>query len=55
MRFSVSLLKQINRLFPPVKHPFNLQAEGQQTYAQWQFQWGAKTVECFSPPRKLIR
>lgn len=49
MRVSVSILKKINRLFPPVKHPFNLQNEGKQTYAQWQYQWGEKTVACFQP------
>ncbi len=48
MSFSVSLLKKINKLFPPVEHPFNLQAQGKQTYAGWQYQWGAKTVECFT-------
>ncbi len=49
MGFSVSLLKKINGLFPPVEHPFNLQAKGRQTYAQWQFRWGEKTVACFAP------
>ena len=49
MSVSVALLKKINRLFPPVEHPFNLQNDGKQTYAQWQFQWGAKTVACFAP------
>jgi len=49
MRTSVALLKKINKLFPPVDHPFNLQNQGRQTYAQWQFQWGEKTVACFAP------
>lgn len=49
MSFSVSVLKTINQLFPKVEHPFNLQADGKQTYAQWQFQWGKKTVDCFAP------
>lgn len=49
MSMSVTLLKKLNKLFPPVEHPFNLQNEGQQTYAQWQFQWGEKTVACFAP------
>lgn len=44
MRASVALLEKINKLFPPVEHPFNLQNQGKQTYAQWQFQWGEKTV-----------
>ena len=49
MSFSVSVLKTMNKLFPQVEHPFNLQADGKQTYAQWQFQWGKKTVDCFAP------
>lgn len=49
MRIPVRILLALNTLFPPVVHPFNLQNEGRLTYAQWQYQWGAKTVECFSP------
>lgn len=49
MRASVALLEKINKLFPPVEHPFNLQNQGKQTYAQWQFQWGEKPVACFTP------
>lgn len=49
MGFSVRLLKAINKRFPPVVHPFNLQNNGTQTYAQWQFQWGEKTIESFAP------
>ena len=49
MSFSVSVLKTLNKIFPQVEHPFNLQADGKQTYAQWQFQWGKKTVDCFAP------
>lgn len=49
MRIPVQILLALNTLFPPVVHPFNLQNEGRLTYAQWQYQWGAKTVECFSP------
>ena len=49
MRASVALLEKINKLFPPVEHPFNLQNQGKQTYAQWQFQWGKKTVAFFTP------
>ena len=49
MSVSVSILKTLNKLFPQVEHPFNLQADGKQTYAQWQFQWGKRTVECFAP------
>jgi len=46
---SVALLKTLNKLFPKVVHPFNLQAEGKKTYAQWQYENGDKTVACFAP------
>lgn len=49
MGIAVGLLKAVNKLFPPVVHPFNLQNDGQQTYAQWQFQWGEKTIASFAP------
>ncbi len=49
MGIAVGLLKAINKLFPPVVHPFNLQNDGKQTYAQWQFQWGEKTIASFAP------
>lgn len=49
MRIPVRILLALNTLFPLVVHPFNLQNEGRLTYAQWQYRWGAKTVECFSP------
>lgn len=49
MSVSVSILKTMNKLFPAVEHPFNLQNEGKMSYAQWQYQWGSKTVECFGP------
>lgn len=49
MSASVKLLKAINKLFPPVVHPFNLQNDGTQTYAQWQYQWGERTIESFAP------
>lgn len=49
MSFGVKLLKAMNKLFPAVEHPFNLQNEGKMTYAEWQYKWGDKTVECFAP------
>ena len=49
MSFSVKLLKAVNKRFPAVEHPFNLQNEGKMSYSQWQYQWGSKTVECFAP------
>jgi len=58
MSFSVKLLKSINKLFPAVEHPFNLQNEGKMTYAEWQYRWGSKTLECFSPtfsPEDIVK
>lgn len=49
MNLRVKLLKVLNRCFPPVVHPFNLQNDGSVTYAQWQYRWGEKTVACFAP------
>lgn len=49
MNLRVKLLKALNRCFPPVVHPFNLQNDGSITYAQWQYRWGEKTVACFAP------
>lgn len=49
MKLSVKILKMLNRCFPPVVHPFNLQNDGRQTYAQWQYRWGEKTIACFKP------
>ena len=49
MNILVGLLKALNRLFPRVEHPFNLQNQGKMSYAQWQYRWGGKTVECFAP------
>lgn len=49
MRIPARTLLALNTLFPTVVHPFNLQNDGRQTYAQWQYQWGERTVECFSP------
>lgn len=49
MSVSVKILKALNKLFPAVEHPLNLQNEGKMTYAEWQYKWGVKTLECFSP------
>ena len=49
MRLSVKALLALNRCFPRIEHPFNMQNEGRQTYAEWQFSQGARTLECFLP------
>jgi len=49
MSFGASFLIAVNRLFPKIQHPFNMQNEGNMTYAMWQFTQGARTLECFLP------
>lgn len=53
MRFGVVILKGLNRLFPPVVHPFNLQNKGEMTYAEWQYQKGEDTIRYFLPYHSL--
>ena len=38
------LLLAVNRLFPLPVHPFNLQNEGKQSYAMWQYERGGNTI-----------
>lgn len=38
------LLLAVNRLFPLPVHPFNLQNEGKQSYAMWQYERGENTI-----------
>ena len=45
MRFQTKLLLQLNKLFKVPVHPFNLQNEGKKTYAMWQYEKGANTIE----------
>ena len=48
MSLPVSLIKFTNKIFPPVVHPFNLQNDGVKTYAEWQYEKGADTVQFFA-------
>ena len=48
MSLPVSLIKLTNKIFPPVVHPFNLQNDGVKTYAEWQYEKGADTVQFFA-------
>ena len=41
---STKLLLSLNRLFPLPVHPFNLQNEGKQSYAMWQYERGENTI-----------
>lgn len=47
MAVSTSIIKFTNKIFPKVVHPFNLQNEGKETYAMWQFRRGEDTVRFF--------
>ncbi len=44
---SVKLLKKINKLFKLPKHPFNMQNEGEMTYAMWQYTKGEDTIKFY--------
>ena len=47
MSFSVKLLKAVNRIFPLPVHPFNTQASGGMTYAEWQYSRGEDTIKFY--------
>ncbi len=41
------LLLKTNGLFPKVIHPFNLQNDGEKTYAMWQYEKGYDTIKLY--------
>ena len=43
----VKTLKLLNNVFPKQIHPFNMQADGEKTYAMWQFEKGEDTIKFF--------
>lgn len=47
MSFTLSFIRFTNKIFPKVVHPFNLQNEGRESYAQWQFRKGGDTIRFF--------
>ena len=47
MAISTAIIKCTNKIFPKVVHPFNLQNEGSETYAQWQYRKGKDTIQFF--------
>lgn len=51
MAISTAIIKCTNRIFPKVVHPFNLQNEGSETYAQWQYRKGRDTIQFFLEAR----
>jgi len=46
-KFGEKTLKMINPLFPKQIHPFNLQNDGQKTYAMWQYEKGEDTIKFY--------
>ena len=48
MSVSVGLIKALNKLFPKVVHPFNLENKGEKTYAEWQYEKGANTIAVYA-------
>ncbi|MBQ2897510.1 MAG: class I SAM-dependent methyltransferase [Clostridia bacterium] len=44
---SVRQLLRLNKLFKLPKHPFNMQQNGEMTYAEWQFQKGRDTIKFY--------
>ena len=46
-KFGEAVLKKINPLFPKQVHPFNLANNGEQTYAEWQYEKGEDTIKFY--------
>ena len=44
---SLKLLLSLNKLFKLPQHPFNMQQNGEKTYAEWQFEKGADTIKFY--------
>ncbi len=42
-------LIKLNRLFPPVAHPFNTENEGGRRYSMWEYERGEDTLKRYSP------
>lgn len=51
MAISTAIIKCTNKIFPKVVHPFNLQNEGSETYARWQYRKGKDTIQFFLEAR----
>lgn len=45
------MIKFTNKIFPKVVHPFNLQNQGRETYAKWQYRKGEDTIRFFLEAR----
>ena len=44
---SVKFLLFLNKFFPLPKHPFNMQNDGEMTYAMWQYKKGKDTIKFY--------
>ncbi|MBQ3053791.1 MAG: class I SAM-dependent methyltransferase [Clostridia bacterium] len=42
-----NMVKALNKVFKKQVHPFNMQQDGEKTYAMWQFEKGADTIKFF--------
>ena len=42
------MLLFLNKFFKRPAHPFNMQNDGTKTYAQWQYEKGANTIEFYT-------
>lgn len=47
MGIGVSMVKGLNHVFPKQVHPFNTQTDGTKSYAMWQYEKGADTIQYF--------
>ena len=47
MGVSLSILLALNKIFKLPVHPFNLSNEGDMTYAEWQYEKGALTIDYY--------
>ena len=41
-------------IYPKVVHPFNLQNQGKETYAKWQYRKGEDTIRFFLFPGEFV-
>ena len=46
---SVRLILSLNKLFPKVSHPFNLDPENKYSYSEWEFNRGDQTIGKYAP------
>lgn len=54
----VKFLIALNKLFPPVVHPFNLNNDNVKTYAEWQYEKGGETIKNylkFTTPEEMFQ